>query len=303
MIRHAILTLIAFLLATGPITAADGPVETITALDPIANTAVKSIRNDVRSAIYVIKSGRPERQMPPLRFYQYRVRKGDTFWSIMSKVSMDIDTLMTVNDLSSPGELSPGRVLYIPNMRGIVLKNTEETPISRQLRENGIAAKYILKVNNTADLNREYLFIPCGKVSGVQKSLFLGVGFINPLQLGRQTSGFGARKDPFNGRRSEFHSGIDIACPTRSPIHAARDGRVVFTGFMGNYGKLVILEHEHGYKSFYGHLSGYRVKAGDTVRRGDMIALSGNTGRTTGPHLHFEVRKSNRPINPGVLFR
>jgi murein DD-endopeptidase MepM/ murein hydrolase activator NlpD len=294
--------LAALLLATG--LRADGPsMETISGLDPVANATVRTIRGDVRRAIYAIKSGRSEGTMPSLRFYQYRVRKGDSFWNIMARLSLDIDTLMTVNDLSSPGDLTPGRVLFIPNMRGIILRNGGQGTLAAQLRENGIDMRYVLKANNTTDLDRKYVFIPCGKVSNLQRSLFLGIGFMNPLHIGRQTSGFGTRRDPFNRRRSEFHAGIDIACPMRTGIHAARDGRVVFSGYMGNYGKLVILEHEHGYQSYYGHLSTAGVRSGQTVSRGDLIALSGNTGRTTGPHLHFEVRKRNTPVNPGILLR
>ncbi|MBN1531684.1 MAG: LysM peptidoglycan-binding domain-containing M23 family metallopeptidase [Spirochaetes bacterium] len=301
--RYICPALLAVMVTAAGLRADHPPMESISSLDPVGNAMVRTIRDDVRRSIYTIKSGRSVSGMPSLRFYRYRVRQGDSFWNIMAKLSMDIDTLMTVNDLSSPGSLTPGRVLFIPNMRGIMLKNRGAATLTAQLRENGIDVKYVLRANNTSDLNREYVFIPCGKVSNLQRSLFLGIAFMNPLRIGRQTSGFGTRRDPFNRRRSEFHAGIDIACPMRTGIHAARNGRVVFSGYRGNYGKLVILEHEHGYQSYYGHLSTIGVRPGQTVSRGDLIALSGNTGRTTGPHLHFEVRKRNRPVNPGILLR
>ena len=84
---------------------------------------------------------------------------------------------------------------------------------------------------------------------------------------------------------------------------AARDGRVIFTGFQGGYGNLVVIQHEHGYRSYYGHLSRPLVKVGDRVKHGAVIARSGNTGRTTGPHLHFEVRRGRMAVNPGILLK
>ena len=136
----------------------------------------------------------------------------------------------------------------------------------------------------------------------MERSLFLGTGFGNPLKGGKKTSGFGTRRDPFSNRM-EFHRGIDIACEPGTPIHAARKGTVVSCGYEGGYGLLVVIRHSHDYYSYYGHLSRIRVKQGDQVNAGDLIALSGNTGRSTGPHLHFEVRKGEKAINPGILLK
>ena len=115
--------------------------------------------------------------------------------------------------------------------------------------------------------------------------------------------GSAEEENPFNRKRMQFHSGVDIACRMRTKVFAARDGKVIFAGYKGGYGRLVIVKHEHGYHTYYGHLSKTIVKPGQKVPRGKLIALSGNTGRTTGPHLHFEVRKRGRPVNPGTLLR
>ncbi len=131
--------------------------------------------------------------------------------------------------------------------------------------------------------------------------MFLGTGFTHPLRIGTTTSGFGSRKDPFSDTM-QFHRGIDIGCPGGSLVHAARDGKVVYTGYRGGYGLLVILQHAHDYYTYYGHLSRILVKNGSTVNMREPIALSGNTGRTTGPHLHFEVRKGGTAVNP-VFFQ
>jgi len=86
-------------------------------------------------------------------------------------------------------------------------------------------------------------------------------------------------------------------------VHAARSGEVVFSGYEDGYGNLVIIEHEFGYRSYYGHLSKSLVKNGQQVKPGETIALSGNTGRSTGPHLHFEIRKNGRALNPMTFLK
>jgi murein DD-endopeptidase MepM/ murein hydrolase activator NlpD len=282
-------------------TYASAAAERLGSLDLRSNGNLKQLRKDVRTAIYVVKSGRTESELPELRFYQYTVKKGDSFWTILSKSSLDMDTIMSVNNLSSPSEIKPGMTIYLPNMRGVIIKGRDEKSAMKILEHERIAARFVHRINKKADFDKEYLFVPCGKISGVERSLFLGTAFINPLSAGRRSSGFGTRRDPFDRNRLQFHSGIDIACAINSRILAARDGRVVFTGYRGGYGNLVIIRHEHGYESYYGHLSRYTVKTGDAVGKNTLIGYSGNTGRTTGPHLHFEVRKGTRPINPGVL--
>lgn len=102
----------------------------------------------------------------------------------------------------------------------------------------------------------------------------------------------------FGERWGEQHSGIDIAAAKGSPNKAADGGVVKFAGWSGNYGKLVIIDHENGYTTYYGHNDTIKVKVGQRVARGDVIGTVGETGRATGPHLHFEVRKNGVPVNP-----
>jgi murein DD-endopeptidase MepM/ murein hydrolase activator NlpD len=111
------------------------------------------------------------------------------------------------------------------------------------------------------------------------------------------TSGYGWRIHPIFGTR-EFHTGVDIAAPYGTPIRAPLDGTVLFTGWMGGYGRLVILDHGNGLSTTYGHLSAFKVHVGDHVQRGETIAAIGSTGWSTGPHLFFEVREDGKPINP-----
>lgn len=114
---------------------------------------------------------------------------------------------------------------------------------------------------------------------------------------GMLTSGFGYRRDPFS-RRIRMHEGIDIAGPVGTPVHATADGRVVFTGPYYGFGLTVKIDHGYGYKTVYAHLHSIKVDKGDFVKRGDIIGNRGRTGRTTGSHLHYEVRVSGIPVNP-----
>lgn len=113
---------------------------------------------------------------------------------------------------------------------------------------------------------------------------------------------FGMRNDPFTGER-DFHPGIDISAPKGSKVLAAADGLIVYAGRRLGYGKLVSIEHKFGLVTRYGHLDRYTVKAGQRVKKGDIIGYVGSTGRATGSHLHYEVRLRNQPLNPLRFFK
>ncbi|MBF0498637.1 MAG: LysM peptidoglycan-binding domain-containing protein [Candidatus Riflebacteria bacterium] len=116
---------------------------------------------------------------------------------------------------------------------------------------------------------------------------------------GRMTDLYGWRMHPVYHRRL-FHAGIDLAAPRGSPINAAMPGVVVYAGWMSGYGKLVVIRHPNGLSTRYGHCSSIRVSKGQSVRGGQIIACVGSTGSATGNHLHFEVRREGRPMNPAV---
>ncbi len=111
------------------------------------------------------------------------------------------------------------------------------------------------------------------------------------------TSDFGGRHDPYTGERRR-HDGIDIASSVGQPVYAPSDGTVVFAGLEGSYGKVLVIDHGFSVKTRYGHLSEIVVHLGDRVKRGTKVAAVGNTGRSTGPHLHYEVRVNGIPENP-----
>jgi murein DD-endopeptidase MepM/ murein hydrolase activator NlpD len=119
---------------------------------------------------------------------------------------------------------------------------------------------------------------------------------------GRIVSSFGERIDPFNGEGA-FHRGVDISGDPGQNIYAPADGVIEFTGTRSGYGKTVIVAHDNDISTLFGHMSGYAVTAGQRVSRGDVIGYVGSTGRSTGPHVHYEVHIRNAPVNPYKYLR
>ncbi len=119
---------------------------------------------------------------------------------------------------------------------------------------------------------------------------------------GRITSGFGLRRDPITGRRS-MHKGLDIANDRGTPILAAGSGVVTYSGYNGAYGRIVVLSHGYGYKTVYAHNNKNLVKVGDVVSKGEQIAEVGNSGKSTGPHVHFEVHYQGTQIDPKTILK
>ena len=124
---------------------------------------------------------------------------------------------------------------------------------------------------------------------------------ILPVQSGYVNSNFGYREDPFDGK-VRFHHGLDIAVNIGTKVYAPADGKVKFVGRQGGWGKVLKIDHGNGYRTVYAHLSRIVVKPGSEIKRGDLVAESGNSGRSSGPHLHYEVHKYGAPQNPMDYF-
>jgi murein DD-endopeptidase MepM/ murein hydrolase activator NlpD len=122
-----------------------------------------------------------------------------------------------------------------------------------------------------------------------------------PLKFGRMTSSYSIRRFHPVSKRYKPHTGIDYGAPTGTPIFATANGRVVFAGRKGGYGKLIIIKHANGYRTYYGHCSRLLKKRGQLVEQGEVIARVGSTGVSTGPHVHYEVRVKGKPINPNKV--
>ncbi len=253
--------------------------------DPVLSRLRNEIADNLKS------THRGKGLLHPLRVVHYKLKEKDQFYSVMARLSQDEDTLASWNRLANPNALGPGDEIRIPNARGLYihLRESERDPVSKK--------DPLVKIPLEGAV-----FIPGKKYSYKEKEMFRGKGFIFPMKGGRISSQFGFRRDPFS-HRSAFHGGVDIAAPTGTPVFATRDGVVVKAGRQGAYGNLVIVEHEFGYETYYGHLSRILVKTGDRVEKGFRIGLVGSTGKSTGPHLHFEVRKDGVRKQPHLARR
>lgn len=207
-----------------------------------------------------------------------------------------LKVMLSDSSFAKDRTLSTYMTVFIPELASVMAQR--ETGIGRFLVENpnflgslSSNAKIELKPPQV-EREQERVIYKDGKLTA-PKSLSLPV-------KGQITSNFGLRIDPIDGKM-RHHNGIDIAVAEGTEIRPVLSGKVVYSGYTKGYGNCVIIEHEDGIQTLYAHNSKNLVKVGDTVTPETVIALSGSTGRTTGPHLHFEVRKNGKPINPYVL--
>jgi murein DD-endopeptidase MepM/ murein hydrolase activator NlpD len=229
----------------------------------------------------------------------YQVKKGDSVSKIAVHFAISIDAIIASNNIPNAKRLPEGKVLRIPNMDGIpytVKKGDNLVKISKSM---GVPLNAILDAN---DIRSDYinagetLFIPGAKMPPAALKLALGEMMVYPVR-GRLTSPYGWRNDPISGVR-RFHAAIDLAAGTGMTVKTAMDGKVATVGFNPTFGKFIIVSHDDGYQSMYAHLSAVSVKQGDYISQGSKIGEVGNTGYSTGSHLHFAVYRHGRAINP-----
>ena len=239
----------------------------------------------------------------------YHIKKNDSLWKIADRNNLDIYTLLTFNKLKNANLIKKGQKIRIPSTRGIlhtVVKNEtlEDIAIRYQVGLSVIISANSIQDPDFIQANTD-LFLPGAKLTNRQvrerlKRRLTGKTvnprFILPVK-GRMSDGYGYRIHPVLKRR-RLHKGLDIAAKTGTNVRASASGRVAFSGVMGGYGKLVILEHVGGYETRYAHNSRILVREGQHVRQGQKIAQVGSTGLSTGPHLHFEIRKGQKVLNP-----
>ena len=195
------------------------------------------------------------------------------------------------------------------NMAHLVEENGEAVSVGGPTLEQRLDARSVKmepvdygKINNSLDrmltevATREHSFEQLQEYFEEERSLFVSTPSIWPVR-GWVSSEFGPRISPFTGKLG-MHEGIDIATQLNREIYAPAIGIVEFVGVKGGYGNTLVLRHGRGISTLYGHLSSILVRRGQKVLRGSVIALVGNTGRSTGPHLHYEVRVNGVPVNP-----
>jgi murein DD-endopeptidase MepM/ murein hydrolase activator NlpD len=176
--------------------------------------------------------------------------------------------------------------LFSLGSREKVLENVK-TSDSGSLDIENLKKQITYSIESISDI-KEYL--------NIQRDIYLSTPKGFPVH-GDISSPFGMREHPQSGQEN-FHSGIDLSIPLRNPVRATADGIVSFSDRSGGSGNLVVLEHGHGYSTLYAHNSRLSVKVGQKVKRGEIISYSGSTGNSTGPHVHYEIWKDGKPVNP-----
>lgn len=246
-----------------------------------------------------------ENEFKPLTYTTYRIRRGDMIGFIAERYNVTTDTLVSVNNIRATRSIQPGQYIRIPSERGILytIKKDGESPasIAEKYEVNAEKCAFVNNLNLDSQLHAgDSIFVPGAEMDSITLAEINGDLFRRPIHgRYRLTSYFGWRPSPFTGRRS-WHGGLDMACPSWTPIYAGMDGRVAEIGYNNTYGNYVIINHSSGYRTLYGHMvvRTNDVKVGQYVTTGTIIGRVGSTGNSTGPHVHFTVYKNGRMINP-----
>ncbi|MDR2772989.1 MAG: M23 family metallopeptidase [Elusimicrobiota bacterium] len=240
-----------------------------------------------------------------VKFSIYTVKKGDNLWKIAKNHGYSVHTIIGCNPQFTTYDVYENQKILIPSIGG-TLHPIQQNDTWAKIADRYETSELDLKAGNpgtTELINGEYVFV-AGKRPSVdllneqmQEKYALRDLFISPLG-GRYTSGFGKRRHPVTGKTS-VHGGLDISAPIGSRVSAAAGGTVILASYnAGYYGVAVYIDHHNGYITHYGHLSKINVSVGQRVKAGQIIARSGATGRVTGPHLHFTVKKNGVAVNP-----
>lgn len=219
----------------------------------------------------------------PLQLFTYNIKEGDTIFTISSRFNLTYDTLATLNHIENQLFFSGSKSILIPTCNGIFLnKKNEDSCLEIVINDQNI------------------FFYPGKRFSKQDRLKFLITPFSSPLKNMKITSSYGYRENPFTGNR-EFHSGLDLKANTGTKIYSPYKGSILRSGYSDFYGNFLVIMHTNGYSSHYYHLKKIYHKKGTMIEKGDLVAQTGNSGRSTGPHLHFEIRLNNETINPSRL--
>ncbi len=239
---------------------------------------------------------------PPLQLYEYAVNPRDTLLRVSSRLMLPYATIATFNDVSQMQEPLEGKIIVIPDRPGIFIPETNRTVLHQLIvrrldNNNAIGQKIAITTDDAPKLGIFYEGID---LTAYERSQFLRSLFEFPLTIMRLTSPFGIRNHPIQGYM-HHHNGIDLGAPHGTPVYSARSGVISSIEDDSQLGLVITIEHDFGYISRYGHLSATYSKIGDNVDPNSVIGAVGNSGVSTGPHLHFEIQKGDTFINPLLL--
>jgi len=260
---------------------------------------ISDVDNDDRMKNDLLQSSQTEFTQPDesekLIIRKHSVKPGETLSHIAAAYGVSIDTICGSSNLRSYDLIHVGQVLTVPNKDGILYTMNKGGNIVAIAKKYGVSLEKIISQNDVKNpdfvANGTTLFIPDAKPQNIIR------GFLWPTRSRVITCGYGWRRNPFNGKYREFHSGTDIRS-NYEWVRSARYGKVTYTGWLGGYGKTVVVSHPGGWKTLYAHLSHIIVRPGQYIKQGQNLGKSGNTGRSTGAHLHFEITRYGRHKNP-----
>lgn len=253
----------------------------------------------------------------------HEIQPGESFWTIAKKYDLKVDDLVKANPEVNPDKLQLKQKISLVVPKPLITIATiekarldEKIPFDIEFEETAVLFKGETRIKVEGKDGKRQILAEIVKHNGIEvsrnvleenileapkKQVVLKGTKNPPPKVGTGTFSNptrGSLTSRFGWRWGSKHEGIDIAAKVGTPVHAADGGKVVFSGTKGAYGKLVIIDHGGGYQTYYAHNSKIVVSVGDKVHKGQKISEVGNTGRSTGPHLHFEVRKNGTPVNP-----
>ncbi len=283
-------------------------IETITDIDGF---------DDYEKALHYISKGTNETKI-------HKIEKGENFWVLADNYNIKVDDLLKANPDVSPEKIQIGQEvsLVVPKPFITVVTTekkeyTEYIPYETENKDTNVLYKGEYRIEKNGEKGEREVVARIYKENGIEvereileenilkqpvTKVVLNGTKNPPPKIGTgsfsRPSNRGSITSPFGSRWGRMHTGIDIGMPTGTTVKAADGGKVIYSGWKGAYGYLVIIDHGANMQTYYAHNSKLLVKKGEKVFKGQTIAKSGSTGRSTGPHLHFEVRKNGTPLNP-----
>ena len=239
--------------------------------------------------------------LPPLLIYRYDLDPADTLFAIAARLSLPYSAIASLNRLSSPSLAGRSSIL-VPGLPGIFLPSEPHTDLETIMYDLRHQRSSTMLTVASGQSRESFQYFAGEDYLPEERTAFLGMIFRHPLPDGRLTSSFGPRVNPITARHT-FHGGADYAAPEGTAVLAARAGRVTEIGTDRVLGSYVVLQHDGGFQTLYGHLRSVAVSLNEEVRSGMILGAVGTTGMVTGPHLHFEIRQHGQSRDPERMLR
>ncbi len=274
-------------------------IKKLTFQDPL----FKQYTEDVAASRVALAQGKVNEELP-IKFYRYKVEAGWDVLGIVARCCIDNAGIITLNRIQTQKDDMEGLYILLPTMPGLYIPEDAGNPLEKleaAACEKKLTKPLLLNIATQNGVRKVYYF-PNDKLDETTWRYFLSPLYRFPLDAGILTSPFGKRPSPFSGKPS-YHPGIDLAAPTGSPVYACAPGKVKAVKFSNVYGNHIIIKHNDGNESLYGHLSKTIAHLNQIVKAGTLIGEVGSTGMSTGPHLHFEIRMSGVPTDPQVFIK